>query len=166
MPVFGIVGFLGLVPSADERLGTFISGFITYPEALSRMPGSSFFVVVFFFTLSLLGLTSTFALLEGVVTTICDTEWGRKLSRPWWATLVAVVSFPISLVYCTEFGYELLDAVDTSQLPGLVLRHLVRVLRRHDAAVPAQECHRPGRPSLHARLQRRLRSRPGRWHGG
>ncbi|KAL8405175.1 hypothetical protein RB594_009901 [Gaeumannomyces avenae] len=111
--VFGIVGFLGLVPSDEERLSTFTSGFITYPEALAQMPGSNFFAVVFFFTLFLLGLTSTFALLEGVVAIICDTEFGRRLSRPWWSTIVTVVSFLISLMFCTEFGYGLLDAVDT-----------------------------------------------------
>ncbi|KAJ4333358.1 hypothetical protein N0V87_007649 [Didymella glomerata] len=62
--VFGVVGFLGLDPSDSEPLGTFVTGFITYPEALAQMP-----------------------------------NW--------------VVSALISLIGCTEFGLQALDAVDT-----------------------------------------------------
>jgi len=35
--VFGVVGYLGLDPSTGDPLGTFVTGFITYPEALAQM---------------------------------------------------------------------------------------------------------------------------------
>jgi len=111
--VFGVIGYLGIDPSSGEELGTFVTGFITYPEALAQMPGAPFFSVIFFFTLFLLGLTSAFSLLEVMTTLIMDTDWGSKLPR--WAvcTIVTLVSALISLIYCTEFGLQALDAVDT-----------------------------------------------------
>jgi solute carrier family 6 GABA transporter-like protein 1 len=111
--VFGVVGYLGLDPLDEaNRLGTFVTGFMTYPEALAQMPGAPFFAVVFFFTLILLGLTSAFSLLEVMTTLILDTNWGKPFPR--WAicTGVAVVSFLISLLYCSNFGLQALDAVD------------------------------------------------------
>jgi solute carrier family 6 GABA transporter-like protein 1 len=45
--VFGVIGYLGIDPSSGVALGTFVTGFITYPEALAQMPGAPFFSVVF-----------------------------------------------------------------------------------------------------------------------
>ncbi|KAL7777926.1 hypothetical protein CFE70_004599 [Pyrenophora teres f. teres 0-1] len=111
--VFGVIGYLGIDPSSGKALGTFVTGFITYPEALAQMPGAPFFSVIFFFTLFLLGLTSAFSLLEVMTTLIMDTDWGSKIPR--WAvcTIVTIISALISLIYCTEFGLQALDAVDT-----------------------------------------------------
>ncbi|KAL0940478.1 Sodium and chloride-dependent GABA transporter 2 [Colletotrichum truncatum] len=111
--VFGVVGFLGMHPETSGRLSTFVSGFYTYPEALAQMPASNFFSVLFFFTLFLLGLTSAFSLLETMTTLILDTTWGSRIPRWVVATVVAIISFLISLIYCTEFGLQALDAVDT-----------------------------------------------------
>lgn len=111
--VFGVVGYLGLDPSSGESLGTFVTGFITYPEALAQMPGAPFFSVIFFFTLFLLGLTSAFSLLEVMTTLIMDSDWGKRIPRWIVCTAVTVVSALISLIYCTEFGLQALDAVDT-----------------------------------------------------
>lgn len=76
-------------------------------------PGAAFFSVVFFATLMLLGISSTFALMESVVTLITDSDWGKKWPRWLVATIVVTVSFLFSLMFCTQFGYYLLDAVDT-----------------------------------------------------
>ena len=48
-----------------------------------------------------------------MTTLILDTNWGCKIPR--WAvcTIVTIVSALISLIYCTEFGLQALDAVDT-----------------------------------------------------
>lgn len=111
--VFGVIGYLGIDPATSDPLGTFVTGFITYPEALAQMPGAPFFSVVFFFTLFLLGLTSAFSLLEVMTTLIMDSDWGKRLPRWAVSTAVTVVSILISLIYCTEFGLQALDAVDT-----------------------------------------------------
>jgi solute carrier family 6 GABA transporter-like protein 1 len=81
-------------------------------EGLAQMPGAPFFSIAFFFTLFLLGLTSTFSLLEVMTTLILDTSQGCKIPRWIVCTIVAVVSELISLIYCTEFGLQVLDAVN------------------------------------------------------
>jgi solute carrier family 6 (neurotransmitter transporter, GABA) member 1 len=111
--VFGVIGYLDITPDSGISLGTFSIGFLTYPEALAEMPGSAFFSVVFFFTVMLLGVSSSFALLETIVTMICDSNLGKKMSRPLVSTMMVIISFLLSLMYCTEFGFYLLDAVDT-----------------------------------------------------
>ncbi|KIW59961.1 hypothetical protein PV05_00218 [Exophiala xenobiotica] len=110
--VFGIVGFLRLWPSETGQIGSFSVGFVTYPEAITQMPGANFWAVLFFFTLMLLGVSSSFAMLDAVVTLVMDSELGRKVSRPIVATTLVVLSFLLSLPYCTEFGYYYLDGVD------------------------------------------------------
>lgn len=109
--VFGVIGYLNLEPSAE--LGTFTVAFLTYPEAITTMDGANFWAILFFATIFLLGLSSAFALLESIVTMCCDTNWGRKVPRWAMCTGWVVVSFLLSLMYCTEFGYFLLLAVDS-----------------------------------------------------
>ncbi|KAK7429154.1 hypothetical protein QQZ08_004369 [Neonectria magnoliae] len=112
--VFGVIGFLGYTPGDPTiSLSTFTVGFLTYPLALAEMPGSNVFSVLFFLTLAILGLSSAFALVESMVTLICDCRMTRGASRVTICTGVIVVSFLLSLIYCTEFGFYLLDAVDT-----------------------------------------------------
>ncbi|KAM0335144.1 hypothetical protein ACHAQA_000185 [Verticillium albo-atrum] len=111
--VFGVVGFLGMHPEESGRLSTFVAGFYTYPEALAQMPASNLFSVLFFFTLFLLGLTSAFSLLETMTTLVLDTTWGGRFPRWAISTVIAITSALISLIYCTEFGLQALDAVDT-----------------------------------------------------
>jgi solute carrier family 6 GABA transporter-like protein 1 len=77
------------------------------------MPAAPFFSIVFFFTLFLLGLTSAFSLLEVMTTLIMDSDWGSRFPRWIVCTVVTIVSALISLIYCTEFGLQALDAVDT-----------------------------------------------------
>lgn len=77
------------------------------------MSGAPFLSIVFFFTLFLLGLTSSFSLLEVMTTLILDTDWGRHIPRWIVCTGVTITSALISLIYCTEFGLQALDAVDT-----------------------------------------------------
>ncbi|KAI6780460.1 uncharacterized protein J7T54_002857 [Emericellopsis cladophorae] len=109
---FGVVGFLRLWPWENEALGTYSLGFVTYPEAILAMPGANFWAVLFFFTLMLLGVSSSFAMLDAVVTLAMDSELGKKHSRPVVATTIVIVSFLLSIPFCTEFGYWYMDGVD------------------------------------------------------
>lgn len=109
--VFGVVGYLRRWPSPDERLGAFVVGFLTLPEAVLQMPGKNFWAVLLFFTLVVLGFSSAFVMLDVVVTLICDS--GKvKASRPMVVTALTIISFLMCLPYCTEFGYYLLDGID------------------------------------------------------
>ncbi|KAK5167527.1 uncharacterized protein LTR77_007226 [Saxophila tyrrhenica] len=109
--VFGVVGYLDINPANTPRLGAFEIGFLTYPAAIVAMPGANFWAVFFFLTLMLLGISSTFPMLDVIVTGIMD-KTGTRIPRPVVATTAVVVAFLISLMYCTRFGYYLLDGVD------------------------------------------------------
>ncbi|XP_003227218.2 sodium-dependent serotonin transporter [Anolis carolinensis] len=55
--------------------------FITYAEAIANMPASTFFAIIFFLMLITLGLDSTFAGLEGVITAVLDEfphVWSKR----------------------------------------------------------------------------------------
>ncbi|KAI7544223.1 SNF-domain-containing protein [Hortaea werneckii] len=109
--VFGVVGYLDINPSNTERLGSFEIGFLTYPAALVEMPGANFWAVLFFLTLMLLGISSTYPMLDVIATGIMD-RFGHKVSKPYISTGLVISAFLISLMYCTRFGYYLLDGVD------------------------------------------------------
>ncbi|XP_021268742.1 sodium-dependent serotonin transporter-like [Numida meleagris] len=54
--------------------------FITYPEAIANMVGSTFFAVIFFLMMITLGLDSTFGGLEAVITAVMD-EYPQVLAQ-------------------------------------------------------------------------------------
>lgn len=111
--VFGVVGFIQLMPEDGVTLGSFTVAFLTYPAAVAEMPGSQFWAFLFFVTLMVLGFSSAFALLDTAVTMVCDSDFGRNWNRVYVSTTAVLISFLLSLLYCTEFGFYLLDAVDT-----------------------------------------------------
>lgn len=108
--VFGVIGFLGITPDPQTRLGSFDIGFRTLPLAITEMPGANFWAVALFFTLMVLGFSSAFAMLDAVVTLVMDT--GVKWARWKVVTGLVLLSFACSLPYCTQFGTYLLDGID------------------------------------------------------
>lgn len=108
--VFGVVGYLEKWPAPGERLGAFVVGFLTLPEAVLHMPGANFWAVLLFFTLVVLGFSSAFVMLDAVATLAVDA--GVKFSRPVIVTTLTLISFLLCLPYCTEFGFYLLDGID------------------------------------------------------
>jgi solute carrier family 6 (neurotransmitter transporter, GABA) member 1 len=108
--VFGVVGFLRRWPEDGVRLGAFVVGFLTLPEAVLQMPGANFWAVLLFFTLIVLGFSSAFVMLDATATLLVDA--GMKYSRPVIVTALTILSFLLCLPYCTEFGYYLLDGID------------------------------------------------------
>uniref|UniRef100_A0A674GYH6 Transporter n=1 Tax=Taeniopygia guttata TaxID=59729 RepID=A0A674GYH6_TAEGU len=89
--------------------------FITYAEAIANMPASTFFAIIFFLMLLTLGLDSTFAGLEGVITGVLDEfphVWGKRRfcndvkemlgSAPGWYWRVCWVAIsPLFLLFVT-----------------------------------------------------------------
>ncbi|KAF2267732.1 SNF-domain-containing protein [Lojkania enalia] len=108
--VFGVVGFMRMWPEDGVRLGAFVVGFLTLPEAVLQMPGANWWAVLLFFTLVVLGFSSAFVMLDVVATLAVDS--GLKVSRPIIVTTLTLLSFLICLPFCTEFGYYLLDGID------------------------------------------------------
>jgi solute carrier family 6 GABA transporter-like protein 1 len=111
---FGIVGFMGLTPDPEHPMGSYSLGFMTYPEAFVQMPGSNFWSALFFITLGVVGVSSTFVMLDAVMTLIMDSALIRRKQwrREWVATALVTVVFLLSLPNCTEFGYAYVDGID------------------------------------------------------
>ncbi|XP_033127167.1 sodium- and chloride-dependent neutral and basic amino acid transporter B(0+)-like [Anneissia japonica] len=73
--IFSIIGYMAnqlgkpVEEVVDQGFGL---AFIAYPEAVASLPGAPFWAILFFFMLLTLGLDSQFAIMETIVTSICD----------------------------------------------------------------------------------------------
>ncbi|CAJ1051706.1 putative sodium- and chloride-dependent neutral and basic amino acid transporter B(0+) [Xyrichtys novacula] len=73
--IFSILGHMAHVykrPVGEVVKEGFGLAFIVYPDALAKLPVSTFWSIMFFFMLFIVGLDSQFAQLEVVVTCLCD----------------------------------------------------------------------------------------------
>ncbi|XP_036748936.2 sodium- and chloride-dependent glycine transporter 1 isoform X4 [Manis pentadactyla] len=115
--IFSILGFmaghLGVDVSrvADHGPGL---AFVAYPEALTLLPISPLWSLLFFFMLILLGLGTQFCLLETLVTAIVDevgNEW--ILQKKTYVTLgVAVAGFLLGIPLTSQAGIYWLLLMD------------------------------------------------------
>ncbi|KAG2461352.1 SC6A9 protein, partial [Polypterus senegalus] len=106
--IFSILGFmahhLGVDVSqvADHGPGL---AFVAYPEALTLLPISPLWSLLFFFMLILLGLGTQFCLLETLVTAIVDeigSDWIIK-NKTFVTLGVAVIGFLLGVPLTTQF---------------------------------------------------------------
>ncbi|XP_059840111.1 sodium- and chloride-dependent glycine transporter 1 isoform X2 [Hypanus sabinus] len=115
--IFSILGFMA------EHLGVDVSNvadhgpglaFVAYPEALTLLPISPFWSLLFFFMLILLGLGTQFCLLETLVTAVVDeigSDWIRR--RKSLVTLgVAIIGFLLGISLTTQAGIYWLLLMD------------------------------------------------------
>ncbi|XP_077306890.1 sodium- and chloride-dependent glycine transporter 1 isoform X1 [Lithobates pipiens] len=115
--IFSILGFmanhLGVDVSkvADHGPGL---AFVAYPEALTLLPISPLWSILFFFMLILLGLGTQFCLLETLVTAIVDEIGNDWIIR--WKTVVtlgvAVIGFLLGIPLTTQAGIYWLLLMD------------------------------------------------------
>ena len=119
-----------MTPDPENPVGSFTLGFLTLPEALAQMPAAQFWAVLFFFTLFLLGMSSAFAMIDALITMICDSNFGREYARIAVSSTVILISFLISIIYCTEFGYGLVRLLADNP----VLRNLTLLMSVSGAA--------------------------------
>ena len=71
--VFSIVGYLkGMGSVVADKISGLGLAFIAYPVALDTLPGANFWTLMFAVTLFTLGIDSSFAMVEGVVTLLAD----------------------------------------------------------------------------------------------
>ncbi|XP_030428330.1 sodium- and chloride-dependent glycine transporter 1 isoform X1 [Gopherus evgoodei] len=115
--IFSILGFMA------QHLGVDVSqvadhgpglAFVAYPEALTLLPISPLWSVLFFFMLILLGLGTQFCLLETLVTAIVD-EVGNDwiIRRKTFVTLgMAAVGFLLGIPLTTQAGIYWLLLMD------------------------------------------------------
>jgi len=104
--VFSTVGFIMQalsVPVTEVATKSVGLAFISWPVAISMMPGAnSFFGVVFFLCLFLLGLSSAYFLAYGGVIVPVMDKFG--ISRVKATTIVCVIAFLIGIIFTTEGG--------------------------------------------------------------
>ncbi|NP_001166489.1 sodium-dependent serotonin transporter isoform X2 [Cavia porcellus] len=107
--IFTVLGYMAEMRSEDVSEVAKDAGpsllFITYAEAIANMPASTFFAIIFFLMLITLGLDSTFAGLEGVITAVLDEFphiWAKH--REWFVLAVVITCFFGSLTTLTFGG--------------------------------------------------------------
>ncbi|XP_054480685.1 sodium- and chloride-dependent GABA transporter 2-like [Anoplopoma fimbria] len=125
--VFSVLGFMAqdMGVSMEDVVS---SGpglvFLAYPRALSLLPGSSFWAVLFFVMILFLGLDSQFVCVESMATALTDL-FPHHLRRPGRRELlvlvIAVVCFLLGLPLITEGGIVLFQLIDYYGASGISL---------------------------------------------
>ena len=104
--VFSIVGFIMQalnIPVGDVSVASVGLAFISFPVAISMMPGANALIgVIFFLCLFFLGLTSAYFLAYGGVIAPLMDKFG--ISRAKASTIVCVIAFLIGLLFTTSGG--------------------------------------------------------------
>lgn len=86
--------------------------FVIYPEAMNQLPGSAFWSVIFFFMLITLGLDSQFAMVETVLTGVCDSWPDVRKFKTFIILGICVVGFLLGLPMTTRGGVYVLQIMD------------------------------------------------------
>ncbi|TWW67697.1 Sodium- and chloride-dependent glycine transporter 2 [Takifugu flavidus] len=115
--IFSVIGFMAhelkvpIEKVADEGPGI---AFVVYPEALTRLPLSPFWAIIFFLMLLTLGLDTMFATIETIVTSVSD-EFPKYLRKhkPLFTLACCISFFILGFPMITENGMYMLQLVDT-----------------------------------------------------
>ncbi|XP_071081857.1 sodium- and chloride-dependent glycine transporter 1-like [Haliotis cracherodii] len=86
--------------------------FTVYPEAVSSLPPSTLWSILFFFMLITLGLDSQFAMLETVLTGCLDQFPALRPKKTWVILGICVLFFILGLPLTTPGGMYLLQLMD------------------------------------------------------
>ncbi|MGH0139755.1 UNVERIFIED_CONTAM: hypothetical protein FKN15_069983 [Acipenser sinensis] len=105
--IFSVIGFMAhelqvpIEKVADEGPGI---AFVVYPEALTRLPLSPFWALIFFLMLLTLGLDTMFATIETIVTSVSD-EFPKYLRKhkPIFTLVCCISFFVLGFPMITEF---------------------------------------------------------------
>ncbi|XP_055327763.1 sodium-dependent dopamine transporter-like isoform X2 [Paramacrobiotus metropolitanus] len=88
--------------------------FVVYPEALATMPGSAFWSVFFFLMLLTIGLDSSFAGSEAVITGVSDeVPLFEKHREIFVGCLFTFYFFAAGLATCTQGGFYIVQLLDS-----------------------------------------------------
>uniref|UniRef100_A0A1I8INB2 Transporter n=1 Tax=Macrostomum lignano TaxID=282301 RepID=A0A1I8INB2_9PLAT len=114
--IFSFIGHLAgnlKVPVKDVSQSGFGLAFIIYPEAMKLLPGSTFWAILFFFMILNLGVDSQFAMVETLITSLCDQFRGLRRHKPPVIAVVSVVMFLLGLPFTCSGGLYLMNIVDS-----------------------------------------------------
>lgn len=114
--VFSMLGFMAvqLEKSVADvvQSGTGLA-FIAYPDAITRMPVSTLWALLFFFMLFLLGIDSQFAMVETIITFVFDQFPKTRAKKPLVVIGIGTLLFLLGLPLTTNGGIYLLEIMDT-----------------------------------------------------
>ncbi|XP_074646895.1 sodium- and chloride-dependent glycine transporter 1-like [Tubulanus polymorphus] len=115
--IFSFLGYMaGIMNTTVEKVASSGAGlaFIVYPAAVTYMPVSPLWAILFFIMLLLLGLDSQFAMMETVVTAIIDKYPEKLRSKKLLTILVfSLIFFLLGLTLCTGSGPYWLQLMDS-----------------------------------------------------
>ncbi|KAM9846062.1 sodium- and chloride-dependent betaine transporter-like [Aulostomus maculatus] len=122
--VFSVLGYMAHTQgiSVENVAGSGIGlVFQVYPKALSLLPGSSFWAVLFFLMVLLLGGDNQIVTVDCMVTAITDMfpHLRRPYARELLVLAITVVCFLLGLLFVTEGGIVLFNLVDYYGLNGI-----------------------------------------------
>ena len=105
--IFSIIGFMANELSTEvENVVTQGAGlaFVAYPEAVTRLPVSRFWAILFFTMLCTLGFGTQFTLIESVVSTITETMYANpnRGQKRQVLLLTVMFFFACGLLLCTH----------------------------------------------------------------
>jgi NSS family neurotransmitter:Na+ symporter len=116
--VWGLIGILEVdLPSTENVLDASEASsnaliFVTIPRAINKITGSNAWCFILYLMLLLNGITSAISFIEGVTTTLNDVMFARGCPRAFISLMTCMLGCMISMVYCFNWGFELLDLVD------------------------------------------------------
>lgn len=100
-----------MLSNAAEGTGL---AFIVFTQAIVELPGSPFWAVLFFTMLLSLGLGSQIGILEGMLCTIFDIDFFKRIRKPILTGVVCGFCFTVGLIFTT--GYVNNEKVQKSSL--------------------------------------------------
>uniref|UniRef100_A0A672M190 Transporter n=1 Tax=Sinocyclocheilus grahami TaxID=75366 RepID=A0A672M190_SINGR len=129
--IFSVLGYMAHQHQVNVKDVATEAGlvFIIYPEAISTLPGSTFFAIVFFIMLLTLGIDSSMGGMEAVITGLSDDFKILKRNRKLFTFIVAFGTFLIALLCITNGGIYVLTLLDkyaagTSILFGVLIESI------------------------------------------
>ncbi|GCB67649.1 hypothetical protein scyTo_0013731, partial [Scyliorhinus torazame] len=113
--IFSVLGYMAFKHGVDiSEVATDGPGlvFVIYPEAISTLPGSTFWAIMFFIMLLTLGIDSSMGGMEAVVTGITDDFKFLKKHRKLFTLVTAGGTFLVALFCITNGGIYVLTLLD------------------------------------------------------
>ncbi|MFO7838295.1 MAG: sodium-dependent transporter [Desulfosalsimonadaceae bacterium] len=110
--VFGILGYMAAkqgIPITEAVTSGIGLAFVAYPKAISLLPFGEIFGLLFFFLLTLAGISSSISIIEAFSSAIIDKF---AIARKKVVSTICLIGFAGSIMFSSHAGLYWLDIVD------------------------------------------------------